>query len=160
MMGWYNDGVGWGGWILMTLAMVAFWALVVFAVLMLFRGSRDSAEATPDHRDPIQILDERFARGEIDEDEYHARLDGKTFVVFGVSYGIGGDIADLARSYGATVKTFSRSATNTHVQRREDVVAACREVLAETGFNISETARRLGMHRRTLARKLDKQQVK
>ena len=34
------------------------------------------------------------------------------------------------------------------------------ETLAETGFNISETARRLGMHRRTLARKLGKQQVK
>lgn len=34
------------------------------------------------------------------------------------------------------------------------------QVLAETGFNISETARRLGMHRRTLARKLEKQQVK
>jgi len=34
------------------------------------------------------------------------------------------------------------------------------ETLAETGFNISETARRLGMHRRTLARKLEKQQVK
>ena len=34
------------------------------------------------------------------------------------------------------------------------------EILAETGFNISETARRLGMHRRTLARKLGKQQVK
>lgn len=33
------------------------------------------------------------------------------------------------------------------------------EVLAETGFNISETARRLGMHRRTLARKLAKRQV-
>lgn len=33
------------------------------------------------------------------------------------------------------------------------------EVLAETGFNISETARRLGMHRRTLTRKLDKRQV-
>lgn len=32
-------------------------------------------------------------------------------------------------------------------------------VLQETGFNISETARRLGMHRRTLARKLQKQQV-
>ena len=29
------------------------------------------------------------------------------------------------------------------------------EVLAETDFNISETARRLGMHRRTLARKLE-----
>ncbi|MFT4046761.1 MAG: response regulator transcription factor [Solimonas sp.] len=33
------------------------------------------------------------------------------------------------------------------------------EVLAETGFNISETARRLGMHRRTLARKLGKRFV-
>lgn len=69
----------------------------------------------------------------LSEEEYHARLDGKTFVVFGGSYGIGGDIADLAKTYGATVKTFSRSSTNTHVQRREDVVAACRQVLAETG---------------------------
>lgn len=34
------------------------------------------------------------------------------------------------------------------------------ETLAETGFNISETARRLGMHRRTLARKLDKRPVR
>jgi two-component system response regulator RegA len=33
------------------------------------------------------------------------------------------------------------------------------QILAETGFNISETARRLGMHRRTLARKLQKRQV-
>jgi two-component system response regulator RegA len=33
------------------------------------------------------------------------------------------------------------------------------EVLAETGFNISEAARRLGMHRRTLSRKLGKQRV-
>ncbi len=33
-------------------------------------------------------------------------------------------------------------------------------VLAETEFNISEAARRLGMHRRTLARKLEKQRVK
>ena len=34
------------------------------------------------------------------------------------------------------------------------------QTLAETDFNISETARRLGMHRRTLARKLGKQRVK
>jgi two-component system response regulator RegA len=33
------------------------------------------------------------------------------------------------------------------------------ETLVETGFNISETARRLGMHRRTLARKLEKRRV-
>lgn len=34
------------------------------------------------------------------------------------------------------------------------------EILAETDFNISETARRLGMHRRTLARKLHKRPVR
>jgi two-component system response regulator RegA len=34
------------------------------------------------------------------------------------------------------------------------------EVLAETDFNISEAARRLGLHRRTLARKLDKRPMK
>lgn len=33
------------------------------------------------------------------------------------------------------------------------------ETLVETDFNISETARRLGMHRRTLARKLEKRRV-
>ena len=34
------------------------------------------------------------------------------------------------------------------------------KVLTECGGNISETARRLGMHRRTLARKLEKQRIK
>ncbi len=34
------------------------------------------------------------------------------------------------------------------------------EVLVETDFNISEAARRLGMHRRTLARKLEKRPIK
>ena len=34
------------------------------------------------------------------------------------------------------------------------------EILVDTNFNISEAARRLGMHRRTLARKLEKQRIK
>ena len=34
------------------------------------------------------------------------------------------------------------------------------QTLVEADFNISETARRLGMHRRTLARKLEKRQVR
>lgn len=33
------------------------------------------------------------------------------------------------------------------------------QTLAESGFNISEAARRLGMHRRTLARKLEKRHI-
>ena len=76
MGGWYHDGVGWGGWIMMTLAMVAFWGVVVFIVVALFRGTSNRGQSDrPDGRQqsPREILDERFARGEIDEDEYHAR---------------------------------------------------------------------------------------
>jgi len=73
MMGWYHDGTGWVGWILMTLAMVAFWALVVVAVIAIFRGTQSTGASPSDRRDPMQILNERFARGEINEDEYHAR---------------------------------------------------------------------------------------
>jgi 2-C-methyl-D-erythritol 4-phosphate cytidylyltransferase len=67
------------------------------------------------------------------EEELRARLAGKTLVVFGGSYGIGGDIAELARAHGATVRSFSRSATDTHVERRTDVVAAAAAALRETG---------------------------
>ena len=73
MMGWYHDGVGWGGWVVMALIMVAFWGLVVFAVVVLFRADSTPGEPSPDRRDPCSILDERFARGEIDEDEYQTR---------------------------------------------------------------------------------------
>jgi 2-C-methyl-D-erythritol 4-phosphate cytidylyltransferase len=54
-------------------------------------------------------------------------------VVFGGSYGIGGDIADLAEKYGARVFRFSRSTTGTHVERRADIVAAAEQVRAVTG---------------------------
>jgi len=81
MMWWndgWNNGMGWGGWIVMTLIMVAFWSLLVFGVVAIFRGDRDTrfAPQQPRERDPMQILDERFARGEIDVDEYHARQEG------------------------------------------------------------------------------------
>ncbi len=66
------------------------------------------------------------------DEAYRELLTGRTMVLFGGSYGIGGDIADLARSFGADVHVFSRSATNTHVDRREDVAAAARQVLEKT----------------------------
>lgn len=75
MTGWYNDGIGWGGWIAMTLMMVLFWGLVIFAVVAISRGTtkaiRPADPAAP--HDPMRILDERLARGEIDSEEYHAR---------------------------------------------------------------------------------------
>lgn len=70
---------------------------------------------------------------ELDDDEHRSLLEGKVMVVFGGSYGIGGDIAKLAESFGAKVYSFSRSATGTHVDRREDIAAAAEQVLAEAG---------------------------
>ncbi|WP_338087667.1 bifunctional cytidylyltransferase/SDR family oxidoreductase [Nocardioides lijunqiniae] len=64
---------------------------------------------------------------------YREALAGKVMVVFGGSYGIGADLATLARELGAQVVTFSRSSTGTHVERREDVAKAAREVVAEHG---------------------------
>jgi putative membrane protein len=72
MMGWYQDGGGWGGWLVMTVAMIVFWAMVLVALIVLFRGTTSNRESSP-RQDPLDILDQRFARGEIDEDEYHAR---------------------------------------------------------------------------------------
>ncbi|AXT84504.1 2-C-methyl-D-erythritol 4-phosphate cytidylyltransferase [Aeromicrobium sp. A1-2] len=68
---------------------------------------------------------------QLSDEQYRAALAGKTMVVFGGSYGIGGDIAELARGFGATVHSFSRSSTNTHVDRREDIAAAAATVLRE-----------------------------
>jgi putative membrane protein len=71
----WNDGMGWTGWLLMSLTAIAFWALVVFAVVALFRGTRNDPKRARDENDEDahRILQQRFARGEIDADEYHAR---------------------------------------------------------------------------------------
>jgi 2-C-methyl-D-erythritol 4-phosphate cytidylyltransferase len=67
------------------------------------------------------------------DEQYRARLTGKTLVVFGGSYGIGADLADLAESYGADVFRFGRSTTGTHVENPEEVAAALTEAHGKTG---------------------------
>jgi 2-C-methyl-D-erythritol 4-phosphate cytidylyltransferase len=66
-------------------------------------------------------------------EEYRAALEGTVMVVLGGSYGIGADIAAVAAEYGATVETFSRSSTNTHVERRADLVAVAEQVSEKHG---------------------------
>ncbi|MEW2384531.1 bifunctional cytidylyltransferase/SDR family oxidoreductase [Micromonospora sp. NPDC047707] len=64
---------------------------------------------------------------------YTEELTGRTIVVFGGSYGIGQELTDLARRFGARVFPFSRSATGTHVERAEDVEAALKSAFDATG---------------------------
>ena len=75
MMFWY--GSHWAFWevTLMWVAMIAFWGLVIWAVWALVT----SATRRPDHDrrgdDAHSILDQRLARGEIDEQEYRRLRD-------------------------------------------------------------------------------------
>jgi putative membrane protein len=74
----WGYGGGWGPWIGMGLGMTLFWGLVILGVIVLVRYS----SGTGAHRERAmgngvgqaeQILADRFARGEINEDEYRTR---------------------------------------------------------------------------------------
>ncbi|WP_432171936.1 D-ribitol-5-phosphate cytidylyltransferase [Streptomyces sp. 1222.5] len=67
------------------------------------------------------------------EEAYRELLAGRTVVVFGGSYGIGKDIAELAEAHGAKVYALGRSTTGTHVENPEEVDDALSRAYAETG---------------------------
>jgi two-component system response regulator RegA len=67
---------------------------------------------------------------------------------------------DIEAAFGRAEGSTEVELTNRHSSIKTLEWEHIHQVLAESDFNISEAARRLGMHRRTLARKLDKQQVK
>jgi putative membrane protein len=67
MWGYHHDMSAWAWW-LMSAGMVVFWAAVAWVVITLVREPRSR---TP----PDEILAERFARGEIDEETYRRQRD-------------------------------------------------------------------------------------
>ena len=71
MWGW--DGMAAGGWIVMTVLWVAVIGLVVWAVAALFPRDRGRDEVP--RETPEDILDRRFARGELDAEEYREMRD-------------------------------------------------------------------------------------
>ncbi len=75
MYGWGNNGWGAGTWIVMAIAMVIFWAIVVFGVVALVRYFGHSHDQPSLNKvEPEAILRERLARGEIDEEEFRKKL--------------------------------------------------------------------------------------
>ncbi|WP_306337393.1 SHOCT domain-containing protein [Streptomyces sp. KL118A] len=77
-MGGRGDWAGWDvwGWFAASVGSLLFWALIITAVVLLVRAFSRTPRATaaPPRLAAEQLLAERFARGEIDEDEYHRRL--------------------------------------------------------------------------------------
>jgi putative membrane protein len=77
-MMWYGDG--WAGWAMMAVAMALFWAVLIAAAVWGIRalsgsGGRPQTQArVPVPPRPDNLLNQRFARGEIDEDEFRRSM--------------------------------------------------------------------------------------
>jgi putative membrane protein len=74
----WNDGGSWGAgqWIAMSLGMLLFFGLVAVAIYFIVHSLQDDRSRNqwaPPTATADQLLAERFARGEIDADEYAAR---------------------------------------------------------------------------------------
>ena len=81
MMGPYGSfggGMGAGGWVAMAFAMLVFWGLVAVGIVLLVRSAghrHEAAVGSTGASAALNILEARFARGEIDADEYARRRD-------------------------------------------------------------------------------------
>jgi putative membrane protein len=75
-MGW-NYGWSWGHMIFGMLMMILFWGGVIAAIVLLVRwlgtGSSATNAPAPIQGRALEILKERFARGEIDREEFEER---------------------------------------------------------------------------------------
>ncbi|GAB2448968.1 SHOCT domain-containing protein [Streptomyces incanus] len=74
---WNGHGMNGWGWFAMSLGTVLVWALLIIAGVLVVRalGRAPGPPRPPVDRPAAeQVLAERFARGEIDEDEYRRRL--------------------------------------------------------------------------------------
>ncbi len=71
-MMWWNGGAGWAGWLLMSVGMVAFWFLVIIAIMALLPGVQDDRRG-PEPKDSLRVLDEQLARGELEVQDYRTR---------------------------------------------------------------------------------------
>jgi len=72
MMYW-DGGTSWWAALLMALGMVAFWGGLIWVVWYLVTHPAPRGEVPAASAAPERILDERFARGEIDVEEYRTR---------------------------------------------------------------------------------------
>ena len=73
-MMWGYDGFGFGGGG-MGIGMLLFWGLIIFGIVMLARGFGGTSTASASlpvvrAKTPLDVLGERYARGEIDKAEF------------------------------------------------------------------------------------------
>lgn len=62
----FGGGFGW-------LFMLLFWGLVIFGIVALVKWIATSSRGDTRRKPPLETLNERYARGEIDRDEYEQK---------------------------------------------------------------------------------------
>jgi putative membrane protein len=77
MMGFHDGNWSGGDWLAMSGMMLLFWAVVIAIVVWAVRSVRSGRQHAASDREntagPDDILAERYARGEIEEDEFRRR---------------------------------------------------------------------------------------
>lgn len=67
MMHWYPDMMGWGGGI----GMIIFWIILIVVIVLLVKSfTSRSSERIERRESPMDILNRRYASGEIEKEEY------------------------------------------------------------------------------------------
>jgi putative membrane protein len=74
-----HGDVGAGWWIVMMVVMLLFWGAIIFGIFWLIRGvtrgGTVSGETPLNRETPVEILERRFAEGELTPEDYRARLE-------------------------------------------------------------------------------------
>lgn len=70
MMGWYGGSMDAADWVAMSVMMIVFWGGLAALVVWVVRSLRPAAADTPARTDADALLAERFARGELDSEEF------------------------------------------------------------------------------------------
>ena len=72
-MYWNHEMMGWGGY----LGMILFWVLLIVVIILLVKYLMPKKDTPDEHREtPLEILQRRYANGEIDKEEYDEKRKG------------------------------------------------------------------------------------
>ncbi len=68
-----GPGMMWGGWGMGWIFMIIFWGLLIVGLIFLIRYFMGATKAGKGEETALEILKKRYARGEIDKEEFEQK---------------------------------------------------------------------------------------